>query len=187
MLLVSMLRYRATVHPLKPAIIRAKLIKVCYVVYVVGSIIGLGLTLPQCFIVKLNFLNNVKFYLGFGLFFYLAPVIFMIVSYCKIARALVKQNKQVKRMSSAAVSNRHNRDRRIFFVCLCTVLCFAVGRLLMSVSHIWLIAGKYSSFFKHPWVDRTGRVLLVAGSYSANPFIYGILDKRMFKFVKLCS
>ena len=186
MLLVSILRYRATVHPLQPAISRAKLIKVCHVVYVVGLIIGLGLTLSLCFNLKLNFLNNVMSYLGFDLFFYLVPMIFMIVCYCKIGLALVKQNKQIKRMGSAAVRNRHNRDRRIFLVCLCTVLFFAVGRLLISVSRIWSIADKYSSLSKHRWLDRTGRVLLVAGSYSANPLIYGILDKRMFKFVKLC-
>ena len=186
MLLVSMLRYRATLHPLKPAISRAKLLKVCCVVYAVGLIIGLGLPVPQCFNVKLNNFNYVKFFLGFDLFFDLIPTIFMIACYCKIGLALVKQNKQIKRMGSVAVRNRHNRDRRIFLVCLCTVVCFGVGRLIRSGSLIWFIADQDSLLFKHLWVDRVGHVLIVVGSYSANPFIYGILDKRMFKFVKLC-
>ena len=36
MLIISVLRYRATVHPLKPAITRPKLKVVCGLVYVVG-------------------------------------------------------------------------------------------------------------------------------------------------------
>ena len=188
MLMISLLRYRATVNPLKPTISRAKLIKVCYVVYVVSSIIGLGLAVPQCYIkVKLNDPTYMRFLCGSDLFIAIAPVIFMIVCYCKIGLALVKQNKEIKRMGSVAVRNRHNRDRRIFLVCLCTVLCFAVGRPLLSVSLIWRIAGKNYLVMKHRWIGFTGYILAVAGTVSANPVIYGILDDRMFRFLKLCK
>ena len=187
MLTISVLRYRATVHPLKPAISRAKLIKVCYVIYAVGSFIGLGLPLPQCFDVKQNYPIYWRLIYGFDLFLYLVSTIFMIGCYCKIGRALVKHTEQIKRMDSFAVKNRHNRDRRIFLVCLCTVLCFSVGRLLNCVSHIWYFADKYSYFSKGVWVFVVGDILIVAGSYSANPLIYGILDKNMFRFLKLCK
>ena len=182
MLIISLLRYRATVRPLKPTISRAKLTKACYALYVVVFIIGLGLAVPLCFNVKLN----LGYWRFFDLFLFLVPVIFMIACYCKISRELVKQNKQIKRMGSAAVRNRHNRGRRIFLVCFCTVFCFAVGRLLNSATVILWFAGKYSLVWKHPWITYTGLALLVAGTHSANPLIYGILDKRMFKFQKLC-
>ena len=186
MLVISVLRYRATVHPLKPAISRAKLIKVCYVLHVADSIIGLGLASPQCFDAKPNYHIYRTFIDGFDLLLYLVPTTFMIVCYCKIGRALVKQNKQIKRVGSVAVRNRHNRDRRIFLVSLCTVLCFADGRLIYSVSLIWILAGTYSLYVKHLWVGYIGHILIAGGTVSANPLIYGILDKRMFKFLKLC-
>ena len=187
MLIISVFRYRATVHPFKPAISRGKLIKVCCVVYVVNLIIGLGSHVPYCFDVRENYPIYWRFLVGFDVLYYLVPTIFMIACYCKIGRALVKQNKQIKRMGSAAVRNRHNRDRRIFLVCLCTVVCFVVGRLVFSVWFIWLLAGKDSLLSKYFWVDYTGYILLVAGTVSANALIYGILDKRMFRFLKLCK
>ena len=182
MLMISVLRYRATVHPLKPAISRGKLTNFCYVVYVTSLTTGLGLNVPSCVYVKLNHFIYTKFISGFDFFLNLVPTVFMIVCYCKIGLALVKQNKQIKRMDSAVVRNRHNHDRRIFLVCLCTVLCFAVGRLLRTVSLIWKIAGEYSPFSKHLWLYYISYILVAAGTVSANPLTYGILDKRMFRF-----
>ena len=92
MLMISMLRYRATVHPLKPAISQGKLINFGYVVYVTSLTTGLGLNVPSCVNVKLNYSIYTKFMSGFDFFLYLVPTIFMIVCYCKIGRALVKQN-----------------------------------------------------------------------------------------------
>ena len=49
MLIISLLRYRATVHPLKPDVSRRKLKVVCGLVYIVGFIAGYGTYLPVCF------------------------------------------------------------------------------------------------------------------------------------------
>ena len=49
MLMISMLRYRANVHPLKPDVSRRKLKVVCGLVYIVGFIGGYGTYLPLCF------------------------------------------------------------------------------------------------------------------------------------------
>ena len=100
MLMISVLRYRAIVHPLKPAICRAKLIKVCYITYVVGLMLAVGsILVPYClFIEKLNYLIYEKFVCVFDLLHFWLAVIFMVVCYCKIGRALVKQNKQMKRI-----------------------------------------------------------------------------------------
>ena len=186
MLTISVVRYRATVHPLKPAISRVKLIKVCFVLHVADLIIALGLTSLRCFDIELNYHTYRTFIDVSDLLLYLVPTTFMIVCYGKIGFVLVKQNKQIKRMGSVAVRNRYNRDRRIFLVCICTVVCFAVGRLLYSVSLIWVLAGTYSLYVKHIWVLYIGYTLIAAGTASANPLIYGILDRRMFRFLKLC-
>ena len=49
MLMISVLRYRATVHPLKPAISRQKLKFVCGLMYIVGLFAGYLPAMPQCF------------------------------------------------------------------------------------------------------------------------------------------
>ena len=51
MLIISVLRYRATVHPLKPAVSRRKLKVVCGLVYIFGFFADYGPTLPLCFII----------------------------------------------------------------------------------------------------------------------------------------
>ena len=50
MLIISVLRYRATVHPSKPAVSRRKLKVVCGLVYLGGLIAACGIHLPLCFI-----------------------------------------------------------------------------------------------------------------------------------------
>ena len=95
MLVISLLRYRATVHPLKPAISRRKLKVVCGLVYLVGLIAGCGIGLPLCCI-KYNVVNVAykKFFYSFWVSFgYFVPTIFMAVVYYKISRSLIKQSK----------------------------------------------------------------------------------------------
>ena len=62
MLIISLLRYRAIVHSLKPAISRRKLKVVCGLVYLVGLIVGCGLRLLRCFL-----MSNVV-YVALGIF-----------------------------------------------------------------------------------------------------------------------
>ena len=129
MLIISLLRYRAIVHPLKPAISRRKLKVVCGLVYLVGSFVGGGIRLPLCFI-KSNvvYVAYRKFQLAFVMFFaYVIPTIFMAVVYYKISRSLIKQNKLIKRVGSNENRRRPDsffsilryiRNRRTFLVCM---------------------------------------------------------------------
>ena len=87
MLIISVLRYRATVHPLKPAISRRRLKVVCGSVYLVCLIAGYGVFLPECF---LNDDSYWKFRYACTIFFLIVPTIFMAVVYYKIGRALIK-------------------------------------------------------------------------------------------------
>ena len=95
MLIISLLRYRATVHPLKPTISRRKLKVVCGLVYLAGLIAACGAGFPLCFI-KSTVLRDafLNFFYAFMVFFaYLVPTIFMAVVYFKISRSLMKQKK----------------------------------------------------------------------------------------------
>ena len=97
MLIISLLRYRATVHPLKPAVSRRKLKVVCGLVYIVGFIAGYGTYLPFCFLDALNdaaieIVYN-KVHKGYLIScFYFFPTVFMAIVYYKICRELIKQN-----------------------------------------------------------------------------------------------
>ena len=122
----------------------------------------------------------------------------MAVVYCKIGRSLIKQNKYMKRVCSNLKRQRepdsffnilrYIRNRRTFFVCLDTVLCYGIAHIPMSVWFMWGIIGEYHLRMKFgwPWVSYIADILRIAGSHSANPFIYGTLDKKLLTFWK-CS
>jgi hypothetical protein len=198
MLIISLLRYRATVHPLKPDVSRRKLKVVCGLVYTVGFIAGYATYLPFCFMQR----NDVaivydKVFSGYVMScFYFFPTVFMAVVYYKIGRELIKQNKYMKNVCSnpgrrSAPDSSFNilkfiRNKRTFFVCLITVLCCAIGNIPITVYFILYTAGENDFLMKYVWIAYLTKVLRVAGSHSVNPLIYGRLDKKLLPFWKLC-
>ena len=91
----STIRYRATVHPLKPAISRRKLTVVCVLVYIIGLVAGYGTYTPLCFLDERTAAYLEIFLDGYLIFFfYFLPTLFVAVVYYKIGRAIVKQLKQ---------------------------------------------------------------------------------------------
>ena len=198
MLTISVLRYRATVHPLKPAISRKKLKVACGLLYLVGLIAACGVALPLCFIKSdVQYVAYLKFFYAWGTIFTLiVPTIFLGVVYYRIGQSLIKQNKYMKRVCSNQLGRRvpdsfnilkHIRNRRTYLVCLITVLCFGVGIIPMSVCYIGYIAGQGNLNLQYSWFWYFARVLRLAGSHSINPLIYGILDKKLLTFWKCCS
>ena len=198
MLVISLLRYRATVHPLKPAISRRKLKVVCGLAYLVGLIVEGGMGLPLCWI-KSNavYATYWKCFLALAVFTrYFVPTIFMAVVYYEVGRALLKQNKHMKLVRSNAMKQRepaysfniprYIRNRRTFLICVGTVLCYAIAIFPRSLWYAWVIAGKNNLLKKHHWVKKFADVVRLVGSHSVNPLIYGILDKKLLTFWKGC-
>ena len=196
MFIISLHRYRATVHALKPAISRQKLKILCGLVYLGGVIAACGTRFPFCTIRStVLFVAFWKFCLAFWIFCaYLVPITFMTIAYYKISRSLIKQNKHMKRVCSNAMRQheedssfnilRYMRNRRTFLACFSTVLCYGIGRIPASVWLMWRILGEYHLRMKLVWVMHIAIILRVAGSQSANRFIYGLLDKKLLKFWK---
>ena len=196
MLIISLLRYRATVHPLKPAISRRKLKVLCGLVYLGGLIAACGINFPACFIESSAQLAAFwKFYFAFWVFFaYLGPTIFMAVVYYKIYCSLIKQNKHMKRVCSNAMRQRepdssfnilkYIRNRRTFLVCLSIVLCYGIGSIPGSVWFIWDMLGACHLQMKFAWLGYAFRIVKIVSSHSVNPFIYGIVDKKLLTFWK---
>jgi hypothetical protein len=99
MLIISVLRYRATVHPLKPDVSRRKLKVVCGLVYIVGFIAGYATDLPLSFMQWNDHVAIVydKVFDGYTMScFYFFPTIFIAVVYYKIGRELIKQNRYME-------------------------------------------------------------------------------------------
>ena len=151
MLIISVLRYRATVHPLKPTISRRKLKVVCGLMYFLGFILGYGPVVPSCW-------NNIKnAYLTYHwnyimLCYYIFPSTFVAVVYFKISRALFQQNRYMKSLCSSNVRQgapssafntlRFIRNRKVVFICLGTVLCFVIGNIPITVVAFWYRIGE---------------------------------------------
>ena len=198
MLIISLLRYRATVHPLKPDVSRRKLKVVCALVYIVGFIAGYATYLPLCFlqwndaVIVYN-----KVFHGYVIScFYFFPTLFLAVVYYKIGREMIKQNRYMKNVCSnpgrrSAPDSSFNilkfiRNRRTFLVCLITVLCYGIGNIPSTVYLILYIAEERHLLKKYVWILYLASVLAVAGSHSVNPLVYGRLDKKLLPFWKLC-
>ena len=199
MLIISALRYRATIHPLEPAIGRRKLKVVSFLMYFLGFIAGYGPAIPFClssFEQIENFYN--QFYTAYLIFCYsVLPTSFMVVVYYKIFRELIEQSEFMKSLCSHAVrkatpNSAFNkswfiRNRRTCFVCLTTVLCYAVGHIPISVWYALRALGSGHCLKKHAWFLPLSRLFRNAGSHAVNPLIYGILDKKFLLLWKLCS
>ena len=199
MLMISVLRYRATVHPFKPPISRWKLNVACGLVYIVGFFAGYVPFMPLCLMENwdhetIAYYNYSSGYIIFS--FYFCPTTFMAVLYFKIGRTLVNQSKYIKSICSkpavrrSAPSSSFNiltffRNRKTFFVCLFTVLCYAIGNIPYTMYFTLHIAEEYRLLAKNPWILYCAVIVRVAGSHSANPLIYGIFDKKLLKFWKL--
>ena len=57
----------------------------------------------------------------------------------------------------------------------------------LSLSGIfWTSLEKNYFLMENVWTEYLAEVLRVAGSHSVNPLIYGILDKNLLTFWKLC-
>ena len=192
MLVISVIRYRATVHPFKPAISRSKLRVACVLMYtIIGLFAGYLTSMPKCFLEKNISIAYSRWFTVYEvLLFYIFPTIFLAVVYYKVCRALAKQSNYMKQVfsnparqnvpSSAFMKQRYLRNRRIFLVCIISVLCYAVGNLPYTVRAILILSGEdYLLRRNYLCILYIVCIFRAGGSCSVNPLIYGILDKKL--------
>ena len=194
MLFISVVRYHAAIHPLKPALSRRKMKNVCCLVYIFGLIAGYlpAVLLSSLFGKDITRIYD-KFYYSYVIFcYYIFPTLFMAVVYYKISRDLIKQNKYMKNLCSSLLQQRTAnfnilkslRNRRTSLVSLCAVLCYGVGNVPMLMWLSWEIFGRHNLLQCYLWVKYFANVFRVFGSHAVNPLIYGILDKKLVFFWK---
>ena len=195
MLVISVLRYRATVHAFKPAISRSKLRVACVLIYtIIGLFAGYLTSTPKCYLKSSMLDAYSRWFTVYELsFFYIFPTIFLAVVYYKVCRALAKQSNHMKQAFpnparqnalSSFMKQRYLRNRRIFLICISSVLCYAVGNLPYTVREILVLSGE--NYLESKYIMYLFSTLKMAGSCSVNPLIYGILDKRLLACWKRC-
>ncbi|XP_046853021.1 bombesin receptor subtype-3-like [Xenia sp. Carnegie-2017] len=193
MLIISVLRYRAIVHPLKLSFSRQKIKIVCGLAYIIGLVTTVGMTFQEC-IVDPQARYFIYELFAFYSCFYIFPIIFMTVTYSIIAQALIKQRKALRTLSNPTHSHlqsstssslqRYNRHSKTFIVCVSTVLCFTVGHAcFLVVDVLYLNNTVPSNSSTNLYVVY---VLRLFGSHALNPLIYGILDRKMLFLWKCC-
>ena len=154
----------------------------CGLVYILGLFAGYGPALPLCLVKyredgKIAYENYFNGYIMFC--FCLFPTIFMALVYFKIGRALMKQNKYIQNICSNAAGRQrarsssfnilaYFRNRKTFFVCLLTVLCYPVGNILMTVWIILWIATDYRLLRQYCWFGYCAHIVSLASSHSPN-------------------
>ena len=197
MLFISVVRYRAVIHPLKPALSRRKMKTVCCLVYIFGFIAGYGPAVAFSVVYNISTVYYASFYTYVIFCYYIFPTLLMAVVYYKICRQLIQQNKRMENVCSNRAGQKTAntsfnivtfiRNRRTSLVSFCTVLCYAVGNVPMSVWLSWVIFSEHHLLQNYFWVLYFANVFRVLGSHVVNPLIYGILDKKLLFFWKRSS
>ena len=184
MLIIAVLRYHASIHPLKKFFDPRKLQIICGFGHILGFVLEVGTSVPQCFLQKQVETITQKYVYAYVIFLLCwAPTLFIALLYYKVYRVLAKQNKNLQSLQSTPVTQsspisfkilKHVQNRRTLFVCLATVLCYRIGNIFMSLYLILKIAVENNILKENAWISYCAYVLLAAGSNSVNPFIYGI-------------
>lgn len=204
MVIICILRYRAVLQPLKRPIHRKTLRLIVLIlflainIYLVPHIIAYKYSqLKGCHQHWSNKTLRLIYTLLSLLIHYVLPVIVMSILYFRICTALVKQSRKMNSMlqdkttsngeeTSAGTSEhfqriRHHRNTRTFLISVVSVGIFSVALLpfeiwwICNVNDFGALGGDYAGWFYLSYM---------IGSSSVNPFIYGVLDRKLVEALK---
>lgn len=186
MMIISVLRCRATVHPLQPVISRRNLKIACALVYTISITLLIIADLPRCFLnTSANFLLLYEKVTGsVGNFIYIFSALAMASLYYKTTLALVQQSKTIQSSCSLSAHLRHAKNRKVSFISLCTVVCYTIGNIFQMVNNSKFITNNKNSQLVE--IGKIGFLLQLTLINSANPLIYGVLDRKLVLFWKNC-
>jgi hypothetical protein len=195
LVLISILRYRAIVHPLEPAVRRSTLkilstlVYVLAIIYIIPYVLVLELNgsceeewpVESLSIVYTVFLTGIQYFI---------PVAFLSIIYYKICTRLIARNNTMKTMdarnqtgqeiSKTSTLFKDIRNIKTFLVSFTIVACFTVSACPMQV--MWIVAASSSS----PSIPLGYYALTMFGTSVINPYVYGALDMKVFSFFKPC-
>ena len=193
--LIGIFRFRAVLHPLKPAISRSKLgvvvgaVYFCAIASVVPFILVLKFTDDACFEKWPNPTLYIIYTFFLTIVLYFLPVLILFILYYKICKALKIQSKKILSLNatSAAASEdsngrqtslqriKHNRNVRTFIQSSSIVLLFAITSLPINISWLMFDWGATVETEAMTWTQ----IISYFGVNAVNPYIYGVSDKTL--------
>ena len=191
--LIAIIRFRAVLHPLEPAVSRSKLRVVVGAVYLcaIACVVPLVLVLKYTDACLFKGWTNRTLYIIHSFFLmtvqYFLPVLILFILYYKICKALDTQSKKILSLNatSAATSEdsngrqtslqriKHNRNVRTFIRSASIVVSFAITSLPFQIS--WLLLASGATVQIQAWTN----IVRLFGINAVNPYIYGVSDKTL--------
>ena len=200
MVVISILRYRAVVHPFKRPVSKRKVRVIVCLVYVFALICVTPFVLvlrftERCFEKWSNPSLNFSYTLFLSAVQYFIPITTLSMLYFKISHTLIQQNKTVNTMVSARAAvtgvgnedqthcQRRKRRRNVttFITSVAIVVCLGVTEFPSQM--LWLL---YTSGLTEENEELLTWLLVVnwLGTSAVNPFIYGVFDKTLHSAYK---
>ena len=201
MVLISITRYYAILHPLKPAVSRRALKIVSIFVYIFAIVCCIPILLVLKFDKNQNCEEdwsteslNVVYTVFLASIQYFIPVLFLFIIYIKICKKLVAQNLFIYNMKLTKGRNKVSdvgrerspatwfravkrlRNTKAFVVSFTIVICFMISGFPAQVTWIISVARSNSLPAYYLWFES----LYIFGTGVMNPYVYGALDKKMF-------
>ena len=194
LVLISVVRYRAIVHPFKPAVSRRTLKKLSACVYLLAIIC----VTPYALVLEYDEASgcneqwplkslNVSYTVYLASVQYFIPVAFLSVIYFKICKKLIARNNWIHRLNVRNHIQQENHEvptwfqsmklqcTKTFVVSFTIVICFAFSACPFQVT--WVVSvissNELTSYFA--WFT----ALNVFGTTVINPYVYGALDRKI--------
>ena len=197
LVLISIIRYRTILHPLKPPV-SWRALKISSIFTCVLAIVCV---IPYALVLRYNETNftcheewtmkslNIAYTVSLTCVQYFVPVLFMSTNYYKICQQLITRNnwignqvQQTNGRASTWFQSLKGRNRKTFLVSFTIVICFVLFACPIQIA--WIVSvissnesSSYYNFFN---------ALNIFGTAVLNPFVYGVLDANKFSFFKHC-
>ena len=187
LLIISILRYRATVYPLKPAVCRRTLKISSIAVY----LFAIFCSIPHMLVIRFDEITgcaikwpmqslNIAYTLFLSGIQYFIPVAFLSTMYYKIGKVILIRNNRNQSMDGRN-QIRQRKSVKPLFVCFTIVVCFTVFGFPAQILWIILLSSKeIPSYFS------LLHALYIFGTAAINPYVYGALDKKVLSLLKHC-
>ena len=196
LILISMVRYRAIVHPLKPAVSRGTLQKLSACVYVLAIIF----VIPYVLVLRYDTTSgcheqwpmeslNIAYTLSLTAVQYLIPATVLSVIYFKICKKLAARNNWIHRLNVRSKIQQKNhrentwfqstkrRSTKAFVVSFTIVICFIISACPAQVSWaVFAVSSSKEIVSYRGWFN----AINLFGTTVIHPYVYGVFDSKVF-------
>ena len=181
---VSIVRYRAIIHPLKRQVTQAHARYILVGIWLFSAL----LMVPHSLTLKSDGKqcneqwpdqNYRKVYTtSLCVLFYVIPLSIILFAYVKIVKELMKKRSCFDCENSALNEIWHKETTKVIRMFLKVTIVFAVCNLPTQIMWLWLDYGEADQTFKYFWDLLAAMNILIFANSAANPFIYYIFHDR---------